>query len=81
LQQPPFIERYPDPLTGPLYRGYCIDLIELINAEVKFTYELYEVPDGMFGTMNDRGEWNGLIGELVSGVRILIISSTVKSVL
>lgn len=75
LQQPPFIQRTPDPLLGPNYEGYCIDLIEMIKEEVKFTYDLYEVPDGMFGTMNDRGEWNGLIGELVDGVRIFSSSA------
>jgi hypothetical protein len=51
-----------------LYRGYCIDLIELIQADVGFSYELYEVADGMFGSMDSRGEWNGLIGDLVDGV-------------
>uniref|UniRef100_A0A914WBL6 Uncharacterized protein n=1 Tax=Plectus sambesii TaxID=2011161 RepID=A0A914WBL6_9BILA len=67
LIQPPFIERFIDPIKGPSYRGYCIDLIDMIKEEVKFTYTLYEVPDGMAGTMNERGEWNGLIGELVDG--------------
>lgn len=39
----------------------------MIQVEVNFTYTIYEVEDGSFGTMDDNGNWNGLIGALVSG--------------
>ncbi|CAD6185138.1 unnamed protein product [Caenorhabditis auriculariae] len=65
LIQPPFVQRTQDPDVP--YEGYCIDLINLIKDEVNFTYTLYEVEDGSFGTMDENGNWNGLIGALVSG--------------
>ncbi|EGT30383.1 CBN-GLR-7 protein [Caenorhabditis brenneri] len=65
LIQPPFVQRTGDPNTP--YEGYCIDLINMIQVEVNFTYTIYEVEDGSFGTMDDNGNWNGLIGALVSG--------------
>ncbi|KAF8356358.1 glr-7, partial [Pristionchus pacificus] len=66
--QPPFVQRTPDPLKGPNFEGYCKDLIDLIKENIgNFTYILYEVEDGTFGTMDDNGNWNGLMGALVSG--------------
>lgn len=32
---------------------------------MNFEYELYESPDGNFGAMNEKGEWNGMIKELI----------------
>ncbi|GMT36064.1 hypothetical protein PFISCL1PPCAC_27361, partial [Pristionchus fissidentatus] len=66
--QPPFMQRYPDWNTGPNFEGYCKDLIDLIKENVdNFTYVLFEVEDGTFGTMDDNGNWNGIMGALVSG--------------
>ena len=56
------------------YEGYLIDLIEKIAEDLKFEYELYEVPDEQFGAMDDNGEWNGLIRELIDRVCYLFIS-------
>ncbi|XP_055341715.1 ionotropic receptor 25a-like [Paramacrobiotus metropolitanus] len=47
------------------YTGYLIDLIQRISQELKFEYDLYEVPDQQFGAVDENGEWNGLIRELV----------------
>ena len=49
---------------NPRFEGYCIDLIDLIKDEVNFTYTIYEVEDGLFGTTDANGNWNGLIGAL-----------------
>lgn len=69
MQQPPFVEKVENPVPGgPEYQGYCISLIENIKKIVDFNYTIYEVKDKMYGTINERNEWNGLIGELVSGV-------------
>ena len=50
------------------YEGYCIDLLNELARVLKFTYEIYYSPDGMFGGVNENGIWNGMIGELVSEV-------------
>ncbi|CAJ0583945.1 unnamed protein product, partial [Mesorhabditis spiculigera] len=67
LIQPPFVERFPDVNLGPEYQGYCIDLLHLIVDAINITYTLYEVEDGTFGSTDLNGNWNGLIGALVSG--------------
>jgi hypothetical protein len=40
------------------------------SAGVTFDYEIYAVKDGLYGAVNDKEEWNGMIGELVKGVRV-----------
>ena len=42
---------------------------------MKFDYTIYEAADGLYGTINDNEEWNGMIGEILSGVRICSIPS------
>ncbi|VDL76580.1 unnamed protein product [Nippostrongylus brasiliensis] len=65
FQQPPFVQTTGDPERP--YEGYCIDLIELIRRELNFTYSIYEVGDGAYGTIDCTGNWNGLMRDLVSG--------------
>ena len=48
--------------------GYCIDLLNELARVLKFTYEIYYSPDGLFGGVYENGTWNGMIGELVSKV-------------
>lgn len=53
------------------YEGYCVDLIEEIKKLVGFEYEIYVAPDNKFGNMDENGQWNGMIKELIEKVRIL----------
>jgi hypothetical protein len=39
----------------------------MIREDLNFTYSLYLVPDGKFGAMEQTSNWNGMIGQLVSG--------------
>ncbi|XP_078383344.1 glutamate receptor ionotropic, kainate 2-like [Oculina patagonica] len=48
------------------YEGYCIDLLNELARNLKFTYEIYPSPDGMYGGETENGTWNGMIGELIS---------------
>ena len=50
------------------YRGYCIDLLNELARMLKFTYEIYPSPDGLYGAETENGTWNGMVGELVSKV-------------
>ncbi|CAI4232160.1 unnamed protein product [Auanema sp. JU1783] len=61
--QPPFVQYS----ANGGYEGYCIDLFNLIQERLNFTYTIYEVEDGSFGAQDENGNWNGLIGALVSG--------------
>ncbi|XP_043269225.1 ionotropic receptor 25a-like [Venturia canescens] len=49
------------------WSGYCIDLLEYISKMSDFEYEIMATPDGKYGTMNDEGDWNGMIKELKDG--------------
>ena len=50
------------------YEGYCIDLIKKIAGILEFKYVIKLVDDGVHGRKNERGEWNGMIKELIEGV-------------
>ncbi|CAK1585204.1 unnamed protein product [Parnassius mnemosyne] len=63
VEQHPFIIR--DDTAPKGFKGYCIDLIEEIRKIVKFDYEITLSPDGNFGTMDENGNWNGIIKELM----------------
>lgn len=62
----------------PVFSGYCIDLLKQISEHLNFEYEISLVPDREFGTLNDKGEWNGMIRELIDKVRDLIHSRRCK---
>lgn len=55
--------------NGVTYEGYCVDLIKKIADDLKFQYKIKEVDDGSYGRKTDLGEWNGMIRELIDGVR------------
>lgn len=51
------------------FQGFAVDLIDEIARMLDFEYEIYLVHDGNFGSKKSNGEWNGMIGELLAGVR------------
>lgn len=50
------------------YEGYCIDLLNELAKRLMFTYDIYYVPDGLYGAETEKDAWNGMIGELVDKV-------------
>lgn len=56
------------------YHGYIPDLLHELATLINFQYQLFIVPDDKYGhkTKSPTAKWNGMIGELQSGVRILI---------
>ncbi|XP_063876417.1 ionotropic receptor 25a-like isoform X2 [Scylla paramamosain] len=65
VRQAPFIMQKTNEEGEIEFYGYCIDLINEIKEIVEFEYEIYEAPDGKFGTMSETMEWDGMIKELV----------------
>lgn len=58
-----------EPLTGNnMYDGYCAELAKKVAEIVGFQYEIVPVPDGKYGSRNEDGTWNGMVGELVRNV-------------
>lgn len=48
------------------YEGYVVDLVNRIQQNLKFKYELEIVPDGQYGTRNAAtGKWNGMVKYLL----------------
>ena len=56
-----------DPDTGE-FKGFCIDLLKKLQEMMGFTYDLYEVEDGILGTQKDNGMWDGIVGDIVEEV-------------
>lgn len=56
------------------FYGYCVDLIKDIQSIMGFEYELYEVPDGKYGNMDSKMNWNGMIKELMEKVCLEIFT-------
>ncbi|XP_061814790.1 glutamate receptor ionotropic, kainate 3 [Nerophis lumbriciformis] len=47
------------------FEGFCIDLLKELATVLGFTYEIRLVPDGKYGSQDDKGQWNGMIRELI----------------
>ena len=55
------------------FEGFAIDLISEIAEILKFNYTFKWVDDTNYGKRNqETGEWNGMIGELLSQVKLFI---------
>lgn len=52
------------------YEGYCVDLASEIAKHIGIKYLISIVPDGKYGARDPETRiWNGMVGELVYGVR------------
>lgn len=47
-------------------QGYCIDLLKEIASILGFKFQLIPVDGDLYGSVNERGQWNGLIGQVIS---------------
>ena len=73
LQTAPYlVEREPPPgkvyVGNDRYKGYCADLAKKIAHEIKIDYEIRSVKDESYGSRDENGTWNGMVGELIRGV-------------
>ena len=52
------------------FEGICVDLVEELAKELNFNYSFHLNPDDTPGRPDPRTKkWNGMIGELLDGVR------------
>ncbi|KAM3837358.1 glutamate receptor ionotropic, kainate 1 isoform 1-T1 [Vipera latastei] len=67
LEDPYVMYRKSDkPLYGnDRFEGYCLDLLKELSSILGFIYEVKLVSDGKYGAQNDKGEWNGMVKELI----------------
>ncbi|KAL9962101.1 hypothetical protein ACROYT_G031173 [Oculina patagonica] len=66
VDAPPFVIKKKLEDGSFSYEGHCIDLLNELARNLKFTYEIYPSPDGLYGGETENGTWNGMIGELIS---------------
>lgn len=54
---------------GSEFEGFCMDLLSALAEKLSFKYNVRLVKDGKYGQKDERGNWAGMIGEVVRGVR------------
>lgn len=72
VQHPPFMMY--NNRTDQWY-GFCIDLLDAIRETVPFEYEIREVEDHAYGSLNENGSWNGMMRELIDKRADIALSS------
>ena len=60
-----------------IFKGYCIDLLDRLKTELGFKYEFIQLAES-YGAKID-GKWTGIMGELLSGVSVLLGSFAITS--
>lgn len=66
-------DNYQEHYGNNRFEGYVVDIIDEISAMLGFNYEFKLVDDGKHGTFDpNTGEWNGLIKEILTGVKFAI---------
>ncbi|XP_031337563.1 ionotropic receptor 25a-like [Photinus pyralis] len=63
IVQPPFV--YINDSFARGYTGYCINLMDEIAKFLQFDYEIHIQKEGGFGQMDDHGNWDGIVHELL----------------
>ncbi|KAF4082060.1 hypothetical protein AMELA_G00147350 [Ameiurus melas] len=56
------------------FEGYCLDLLKELSNILGFSYEVKLVSDGKYGAQNDKGEWNGMVRELIDHTADLAVA-------
>lgn len=52
------------------YEGFCVDMLRELADVLKFKYRIRLVGDGHYGVPGNNGTWTGMVGELISRVRL-----------
>nr|XP_026689799.1 glutamate receptor ionotropic, kainate 2 isoform X2 [Ciona intestinalis] len=66
IREHPYVFKESNNKDSP-YQGYCIDLLNLLSEDLKFSYKLVEVADNNYGNELEDGTWDGMIGEVMHG--------------
>lgn len=59
------------PVGNNKFEGYCADLAKKIADIVGYDYVIRPVKDGKYGSKDENGTWNGMVGELVRNVSVV----------
>ena len=78
IEEVPFVSKLNHPSDEGKYilSGYCIDLLNKLQEKLRFSYEIYLVPDGNYGAQDPISkEWNGMVREILQGKAHLAMAS------
>lgn len=79
-QEEPFVMVAENILGQPKrYKGFSIDVLDALAKILGFKYDIYQVGDGKYGSPLPNGSWNGMIGELIGKVRMVLFLSLWES--
>jgi len=53
--------------SGERYEGFLVDMLKELSTMLGFTFTIHENPTGAYGSINDEGNWTGMIAEVASG--------------
>ena len=51
------------------FEGFAVDLFKHISEFLQFNVTFKLVDDGSYGSMDEHGNWNGMIREVMDGVQ------------
>jgi len=50
------------------FEGYIADLLERLATKAGFSYVIRLVADNKYGSRQENGRWNGMVGEVIDSV-------------
>ena len=69
-QDPPFMYVEQDASGAVTYRGYLMDLWEILVEELQLRYRVLPQHAGGYGALLENGTWSGIIGQLAAKVSL-----------
>ncbi|CAH8576987.1 unnamed protein product [Schistosoma turkestanicum] len=69
IVDPPFVVTGQITENGEIINatGFAIDILNELAIHFNFSYRLFTPQNGTYGSLDDNGNWDGMMGELVSG--------------
>jgi len=53
--------------SGERYEGFLMDMLKELSTMFGFTFTIHENPTGAYGSIDDEGNWTGMVAEVASG--------------
>ena len=70
FQEPPFLQKtWDDIKKQERLTGFIPDLVLKVTSRLRVPYDLRLVSYGGYGVKKHDGNWTGMLGEIISGVR------------
>jgi len=67
----PGAENNPNIPNNERFDGYIVEFVKAVMGLLKIDYKLVPVKDHAYGSQLANGSWDGMVGELIRGVRTL----------